>query len=94
MTKQEILTRKLETLENQEKNIVNMLNRTQSEIKSVNEELTFEVNRKKNNIVNRITHYENMLKNISKDRADTEAELNQIASDGKQKETNRTSKFG
>jgi chaperonin cofactor prefoldin len=94
MLKTEILNRKLETLERQELTVLNNLERVQKEIKSANDELSYELNRKKNNYINRQEHYQKMLQNIAKDRADAEAELNQIASDGKQKETNKTSKFG
>lgn len=94
MLKKEILSKKLESLERQELTVLDNLDRIQKQIQSVNEELSFELNRKRINIANRQEHYEKMLQNIAKDRAGAEAELNQIENDSKQKETNRTSKFG
>jgi septation ring formation regulator EzrA len=94
MTKAEMLNRKFESLERQQENILNMYELTEADIKRVQEDLTFELNKKLNNVKQRKERYEKMFDNVQKEMRDIEAELKQIESDSKQKETNRTSKFG
>jgi len=94
MTKGEKLNRELKKLERQENNAIKSLGLIDKDYESVMGQISFELNRKLNNIEQREARYKKMLDNISKQKKDAQNELKELGIAKKSKDKSGINKFG
>lgn len=94
MTTKEKLEREFEKLDRQEKNIFYSAEYLDHDYKKFYEELSFELNKKLNNIEAREKRYKTLLANITKRKEEVQSELKDIAINESAREKNKANKFG